>query len=174
MKTTNKIIIIFFFFSVIFFSSCTDFGENTVVTKTNNTPCDSIPSYREGKLQGIVWKFESFEDSSGTITLPIKSQTLPCTKYEITFHTNDTIDGYISCNSVVGKFAVIDDSTIIIDKKFTTTLTGCEEETISTEEKLYSGLRNVSSYKITGNKLHLYYNQKKNILNFIAKSLANN
>jgi heat shock protein HslJ len=114
-------------------------------------------------LQGVTWRFISFESGNGAIT-PLPDAEA----FVITFNPDTSFDGHTSVNSYSGTY-VSDGNlkTVEIGKIISTLADGGPNET-----KFYNALRQSVRYRATSEgrvkRLKLFYGADNEALNFVG------
>lgn len=110
-------------------------------------------------LLKTLWTLESF-DVSGEITKPSEDQV-----FNIKFLEDGTFSAKSDCNEITGHYTVNSDNTIKADS-IAATKVYCGQESL--DKKYYDALHIIKSYKVTNDKLQIYYGNNEK-LNYYAQ-----
>jgi heat shock protein HslJ len=135
-----KIIVGFLFLTFIMLMSCTSSKENIQQT-TQKTP-----------LISTYWKLTEMDGKQVTV---IEGMNEPY----ILLSAENLVKGNTGCNTLFGKFSSSND--ILTFSEISSTKMACFEPEISNVEiKLLNVLKTAANYKLTGEQLELYNNNK--------------
>jgi heat shock protein HslJ len=148
--TTKLILHLLILQSLTFFLGCKNAG---------------IDSEQNLELKNTVWQLQSFETEQAGVTHIQDGRV-----YSITFLPDTIAEVRADCNTCTATYRLVIPES---DNRLALTLRACTEVYCgpeSLDQLFLEGLRNATTFEIKGDLLRIYYNHKRNVLNFKPSS----
>ena len=114
-------------------------------------------------LAGTNWRLASFGPTGN------EENIIPGTRPTLNFGEDGRASGSTGCNSFSGTYTVRGDT--ISFGRMISTKRACLDQRANQQEQLYlTALEQARSFRVTSNRLALYYNNRRNVLNFVSDS----
>ncbi|HKR14597.1 MAG TPA: META domain-containing protein [Pyrinomonadaceae bacterium] len=114
-------------------------------------------------LAGTNWRLVSF-GAAGT-----EENIVPGTKPTLNFGEDGRASGSTGCNSFSGTYTVRGDN--VSFGRMISTKRACLDQKANQQEQMYlSALEQARSFRLTSNRLAIYYVNRRNVLNFVSDS----
>lgn len=108
------------------------------------------------------WKLVSFGPVGDT------EPVLSGTNITLEFEENKEFRGSAGCNHYSGSYRIEEGNKVVMETIISTEM-WCQDEGVMEQESRYLGsLRNVTSFKVEGDNLKLFYNDGKGVLHFTS------